>query len=129
MKILESLKGTTDKEMNLSELVNAFKEMCKITIDGVNEEDDMLLFEVETFSGQSMTHFSLVRQFPNEEEEYTQLHLDIQYKTNAQNKLFSQTIWSEDVEDDFLKFIKNSHAYLFLKDKQIYKVNVFMDET
>ncbi|WP_105177116.1 MULTISPECIES: hypothetical protein [Clostridium] len=129
MKILELLKDTTDKEMRLSELVNAFEEMCKITINGVNEEDDMLLFEVGTFSGQSKSHFSLVRQFPNEEEEYIQLHLDILYKTNTQNKLFSETIWSEEVDGNFFEFIKNSDAYLFLKDKQIDKVDVFMDET
>lgn len=129
MEILELLKDITREDMNLSELVNAFEKMCKIKINGVDEEEDMILFEVGGFSGKSWTYFSLVRQFPNEDEEYIQLHLDIRYKIDTRNNLPSESIWSEEVSGNFFDYIRNSEGYLFLKDKQIIKVDVFMDET
>ena len=46
--------------------MNGIEEMCSIPI-----KEDMILFETGTysFSGEPMFNISLVRQFPNDEEE------------------------------------------------------------
>ncbi len=131
MKALEFLKDSISQSMQLTELIEVFEKMCQIAIDGVNEDDEMLLFETGTFSfsGPEMFHFSLVRQFPNEDEEYFQLHLEILYEPSDINKSFSEPIWNDDVEGDFFEFIRSSDAYLSLKDEKVHKINIFMDET
>ena len=50
--------------------------MCNIPT-----EEDIILFETETYSftGKPMFYFSLVRQFPDDEEEYYQIHVDVLY--------------------------------------------------
>ena len=64
----------------------------------------MILFETGTYSftGKPMFNFSLVRQFPNDEEEYYQIHVDVLYIPTEENKDFQRTIWNEDIEEDIL---------------------------
>lgn len=126
MNILKYLKSEINETMQLSELVDVFEKMCQIPI-----EADMILFETGTFSfsDQPMFYFSLARQYPNGEEEYFQLHLDIQYKPSNKNKLFSGSIWNEDIGEDFFSFVRNSDAYLSMKNEKIAKIDIYMDET
>ena len=60
-------------KQSLDDLIAVFEKMCEIPIE--EETEKMILFETGTYSfiGKSMFHFSLVRQYPNEEEEYYQL--------------------------------------------------------
>ena len=70
MSILEYLQNETVGKNTLDELILAFEKMCEIQVE--QEEEKMLLFETGTysFSGKPRFYFSLVRQYPNEEEEY-----------------------------------------------------------
>ena len=52
--------------------------------------------------------FSLVRQFPNDEEEYYQIHVDVLYIPTEENKDFQRTIWNEDIEEDIFSYIKKT---------------------
>lgn len=60
-----------------------FEEMCNMPL-----KEDMILFETGTYSftGKPMFNFSLVRQFPNDEEEYYQIHVDVLYIPTEENK-------------------------------------------
>ena len=71
--------------------------MCNMPL-----KEDMILFETGTYSftGKPMFNFSLVRQFPNDEEEYYQIHVDVLYIPTEENKDFQRTIWNEDIEED-----------------------------
>ena len=76
----------TDKS-SIEDIVNVFEEMCKKSI-----EEDMILFETGTYSftGEPMFYFSLVRQFPNCEEEYYQIHVDVLYLPEEKIRIFNK---------------------------------------
>ena len=96
----ESLLGYLQKSISdnssLEHIVSVFEEMCNMPF-----KEDMILFETGTYSftGKPMFNFSLVRQFPNDEEEYYQIHVDVLYIPTEENKDFQRTIWKEDIED------------------------------
>ena len=60
-----------------------------------------------SFIGEPMFYFSLVRQFPNCEEEYYQIHVD----------------------ENIFAYIKKSQEFYFCKVKELKKVDIYIDET
>ncbi len=131
MNMINLLKKSVAGKTNLEELVSAFEDMCKIPLKNIDVDDDGVLFETGTFSftGEPLFYFSLVRQFPNEEEEYCQIHLDILYAPSELTKDFNQSEWCFGGENNIFGYIRNSKEYLSLKNVEIKKINVFMDET
>jgi len=127
-ELLKSLKTETGRKKKLVKLVDAFENMCKISIDS---EEEMLLFEtgIFDFTGERMFYFSLARQFPNGEGEYFQLHLDVMYQPDQQNSRFCESIWDEDLEENFFDFVRNSEAYQLLRERSAKKIHVYLDET
>lgn len=103
--------------------------MCEIPI--VEEEEIEILFETGIYSlaGKPMFNFSLVRQYPNEEEEYCQIHLDILIKPTDEISSFKQTTWNFELEGSIFDYIRKSAEYKALKDELIVKIDVYMDET
>lgn len=120
------LKKNINDKMSLSEIVDVFEKMCARPID-----NDMLLFETGTyeFSEETYFFFNLVRQFPNEDEEYYQIHVDIMYKPDSGNQGFQAAVWNEDIEGDFFDYIRSSKAFEYSSSAEIEKINIFMDET
>ena len=129
MGILEYLQNATVGKNNLDEFILVFEKMCEIPIE--QEEEKMLLFEtgIYSFSGKPMFYFSLVRQYPNEEEEYYQLHLDIMYEPTVSISSFQQATWSFDIAESIFDYIRKSQEYSVLKDMKIAKIDIYMDET
>lgn len=124
--LLIYLQNRISDKSSLEDIVNVFEEMCRIPI-----EEDMILFETGTYSftGEPMFNFSLVRQFPNCEEEYYQIHVDVLYVPEEENKDFKQSIWNEDIEENIFTYIKKSQEYEYCKGKEFSKVDIYMDET
>ena len=124
--LLIYLQNRISDKSSLEDIVNVFEEMCRIPI-----EEDMILFETGTYSftGEPMFNFSLVRQFPNCEEEYYQIHVDVLYVPEEENKDFEQSIWNEDIEENIFTYIKKSQEYEYCKGKEFSKVDIYMDET
>ncbi len=127
-ELLKCLKTEMGRKRKVAKLVDAFENMCKISTDS---EEEMLLFEtgIFDFTGEGMFYFSLVRQFPNGEGEYFQLHLDVMYQPDQENSRFCESIWDEDLEENFFDFVRNSEAYQLLRDRSAKKVHVYLDET
>ena len=94
-------------------------------------ENDMILFETGTYSftGEPLFYFSLVRQLPNDEEEYVQIHVDVLYAPTQRNENFQSSTWNEELEEDIFTYIRKSEAYLTMKAEKYINVNVYMDET
>lgn len=128
MDILKYFKAEAADKQKLPELVDAFEKMCQIPIES---EKEMLLFEtgVYKFTGAPLFYFSLVRQFPNEEGEYYQLHLDVMYQPDEENSSFFSTVWNEDIDGNFFDFVRKTDDYLAVKNDEILKIEVYMDET
>lgn len=124
--LVEYLKNRITVGMKLEDIVTVFEQMCRIPI-----EDDMVLFETGTFSftGKPMFYFSLVRQFPNDEEEYYQIHVEVLYEPVRANKMFHTSVWSEEINEDIFEYIRKSQDFAYAKREEYVQVDIFMDET
>lgn len=125
-KLVDFLKNEITNEMTLENIIQVFEKMCRIPI-----ENDMILFETGTYSftGEPLFYFSLVRQFPNEEDEYYQIHVDVLYKPNEQNKLFNEATWNEGLNEDIFDYIRKTEAFTYAKGEKYIEVEIYIDET
>ena len=95
--LLEHLQNRISDKSSLENIVDVFEEMCNIPI-----KEDMILFETGTYSftGEPMFNFSLVRQFPNDEEEYYQIHLNVEpCEQEAETEAEGGTCHAEEGDD------------------------------
>ena len=127
MDDLKYLQSTITEKSTLPEIVNAFEVICK-NLDA----DDMILFETGTFSftGERLFWFSLVKQIPNEDDdEFTQIHVDVMYKPSRENEAFSDTVWNVYVKEDFFEFIRNSAAFKYAESDEIAGIDIYESDT
>lgn len=113
--------------MSLEDMVNVFEEMCGTLFD-----EEMILFETGTFtrlSNDPLFQISLVRQVPNDDEEFYQIHLDIFYKPTSENAEVRESIWDEDLDENIFDYIRNSEVFADAKEKEYLKVKIYLDET
>ena len=124
---LEYLKEKITDKMSLEDMVTIFEELCREPIG-----DEMILFEVGTFtsiSDKPLFQLSLVRQAPNEDEEFYQVHLDIFYEASQDNQIFSEATWDEDIEENIFDYIRASDVFAYAKKQEYLAVNIYLDET
>ena len=124
---LEFLRERITDKMPLDDMVAIFEDLCREPID-----DEMILFEVGTFtsiSDKPLFQLSLVRQAPNEDEEFYQVHLDIFYKASQDNQIFSEATWDEDIEENIFDYIRASDVFAYAKKQEYLAVNIYLDET
>ena len=124
---LEFLRESITDKMPLEEMVAIFEELCREPI-----ENEMVLFETGTFtaiSDKPMFQLSLVRQVPNEDEEFNQIHLDIFYEASEDNQIFSEATWDEDIEENIFDYIRASDVFAYAKKQEYLAVNIYLDET
>ena len=126
MEALNFLKSNIKPDMSLLSIVDIFSRMCRIKIDC---EDEMFLFETDIIPCNSKDIFqiSLVRQFSCGNDEPIEIHVDIIYniKENHKNLL---TRWYENYED-FIQTVLLSKAFEVCKNKDIEKIDIWMEET
>lgn len=127
MSPLEFLTEYIQPGMLLPELVNTFEEMCSMPL----HEESQIFLETGAFdfTGEGIFYFSLTRQYPNGEDEYFQLQMDVIFPLTDKLKHLNDTTWDTDVEGDFFRCVRSSRAYLMLKDTAPVDVQVFLDET
>ena len=124
---LEFLKDRITDKMPLEDMVEIFEDLCSVPI-----EDEMILFETGTYSAisnKALFQLSLVRQAPNEDEEFYQVHLDIFYEASQDNQIFSEAIWDEDIEENIFDYIRASDVFAYAKKQEYLAVNIYLDET
>ena len=124
---LEFLRERITDKMPLEEMVAIFEDLCREPID-----DEMILFESGTFTSISdnpLFQLSLVRQSPNEDEEFYQVHLDIFYEASQDNQIFSEATWDEDIEENIFDYIRASDVFAYAKKQEYLAVNIYLDET
>lgn len=75
---IQFLKDRITDKMPLEKIVDVFEQMCSMPL-----ENDVILFETgtfSTFSPEPLFQISLVRQYPNEEnDEYFQICVNVLY--------------------------------------------------
>ena len=112
-KLINFLKDKITDKISFEEIVNVFEQMCNIPL-----EEDMIFFETgtfTTFADEPMFQISLVRQFPNEDEEFYQIHLDILYEPDTENKMMIESIWDEDLSENIFKTYKKYKNQIILR--------------
>ena len=125
--LIDYLKERITDNMQLEDIVKVFEQMCDIPL-----EDDMILFETGTFTSHSkepLFQISLVRQCSNENEEFYQIHVDILYEPDNENKLFSESTWDEDISESIFDHIKESRSFAYAKNKEYLETKIYLDET
>ena len=125
--LIKFLKDKITDKTPLEEIVDVFEKMCSIPL-----EEDMILFETgtfTTFASEPVFEISLVRQFPNDDEEFFQIHVDILYKPTSENKMFSEATWNEDLSENIFDYIRKSEVFAYAKNKEYIKVEIYLDET
>lgn len=127
LEMVEFLQKNIADKMSLLELVGIFEQMCR----ACKNSDSMLLFETGmfSFSGEPKFYFSLVRQFPNEDEEFFQVHLDVIFGDNILSEKTSESIWDIEIQGDFFEYVRNSEICHALKNAEISEIDVYIDET
>ena len=124
---LEFLRERITDKMPLEDMVAIFEDLCREPID-----DEMILFEVGTFTSiadKPMFQLSLVRQVPDEDEEYYQVHLDILYEASRENQIFSESTWDEDLEENIFDYIRASEVFNYAKEQKYLAVKIYIDQT
>ena len=124
---LEFLREKITDKMSLEDMVAIFEDLCRDPID-----DEMILFESGTFTSISdnpLFQLSLVRQAPNEDEEFYQVHLDIFYEASQDNQIFSESTWDEDLEENIFDYIRNSEVFAYAKEQEYIAVKMYLEET
>ena len=124
---LEFLKDRITDKMPLEDMVEIFEDLCSVPI-----EDEMILFETGTYSAISnkpLFQLSLVRQAPNEDEEFYQVHLDIFYEACQENEIFHESIWDEDLEENIFDYIRASEVFNYAKEQEYQAVRIYLEET
>lgn len=126
-KLINFLKDKITDKISFEEIVNVFEQMCNIPL-----EEDMIFFETgtfTTFADEPMFQISLVRQFSNEDEEFYQIHVDILYESDNENKMMSESICDEDLSENIFTYIKNLKVFAYAKNKKYSKFKIWCDET
>lgn len=125
-KVVEYLRDTITDKMALKDIIDIFENVCQPM-----NEDDMILFETGTynFTGEELFYFSLVKQVPAEDDEYCQLHIDVLYKPNAENRKLNTTVWDDGLEEDIFDYIRNSEVYNYAQRDNYIKMDIYVDET
>ena len=123
---IKQLKEVINEDASVQDIVDRFEEMCREPMD-----NGMILFESGTFSftGEELFCFSLVRQFPNEGEEYYQIHVDVLFETNDENKTLSESVWNEDIEENIFEYVRKSESFSYAISDTYKRVDIYMDET
>ena len=84
---------------------------------------------VQSLKEKITDQMSMVRQAPNDDEEFYQVHLDIFYKPTSENAEFRESIWDEDLYENIFDYIRNSEVFADAKDKDYLEVKIYLDET
>lgn len=125
--LVKLLKEKITDKMSLEEIVDVFEQMCSIPL-----EKDMILFETgpfATFGSEPMFGISLVRQFPNEEEEFYQIHVDVLYRLTSENEIFSEATWDTSLNENVFDYIRKSEVFAYARNKEYIKIEIYLDET
>lgn len=121
-EVLAALREAITDDMTLPEIVDAFENVCG---------DGLILYETGTYSlggGKPMFFFGLSRIFSRPGAEFTQVSVHVKYAPTDENGRFSDTVWSDQIEEDIFGYIRRSDAYACACGEKIKSVIVDMDE-
>jgi len=119
-EVPEYRRGDMDQFDTAAELVTAFMEIEE------NEPDiDSLLFP----GGEPMFYFSLVRQFPDVEDEFFRIHMDVKFIPSPNVRGLSGYITGDIGDSGFFDKVLDSDIFKILSAEEMQDVQVYIDAT
>ena len=131
-KALKFLKENIVNGMTLDDMINTFEKMCEMPIENVAADDDLVLFETGTYKWTDrklLFTISLVRQFPNDEDEYVQIHLDVSYEPTPESQKLEECEWSDCLPENIFDYIRSSKSVRYARSKSYVEVKAYIAET
>lgn len=122
-RLLLKLADEMDHVNTLEQAVDLFFDVVEMADDN---DEERLLYEVGYFPD---CCFCLVRQIPNEDNKYCQLHLEMHYDMEDAPQGLSECKWHAKGDEDLRAYVYQSEAFRLLKDLKEEKMSVFVDET
>lgn len=126
MSLLDFLKNNISTDNTTDEIINTFEEMCNSPL-----EEDLLLLEygVYDFTGEDLFYYDLVRQYPDGDGEYFQLRVSLMFSPDEENRRLDDTLWSDDTDENFFDYIRNSDGYSYAKNHKVKAIDIRIDQT
>ena len=129
-QLAKKLERKINKIGSLDQAVKAFFEVVS---EASPNDEEMFLYEVGCYpvdDNSQACMFCLIRQTPAEDGEYYQMILQLQYDICDEFCSLSECEWHDSGDDaDLYEYVMKSEAYNVLKDKNIKKISVWIDET
>ena len=124
------LKKNIDSDMPLTEMLEVFRRMSRISVDS-DEDTVMMESAMKALSLRKKTTrtISLIRQFYGSKGEYYRLHLDITFDATGKRIRVTDPIWSDVIEGDFFDAVEKSESYIQALGEKILKAKVALVKT
>ena len=124
------LKKNIDSDMPLTEMLEVFRRMSRISVDS-DEDTVMMESSMKALSLRKKTTrtISLIRQIYDSKGEYYRLHLDITFDATGKRIRVTDPIWSDVIEGDFFDAVEKSESYIQALGEKILKAKVALVKT
>ncbi len=121
---VDFMKKRVTPTMTVSEYVEVYKEMCDIYLS----DDNLLLYQCGYWDE---GEFSLIltRQYPNEDEEYYQNNMTLNFAETEENKELEECVWHDQLDVDFFDYVRDSAAFKYAETHPIKSVVIEIEET
>ena len=122
---VERLRKELAEATTVEECLLAFEKECERPFD-----DELRLFECGTYSwNKGLFSLSLTRQFPDGGDEFYQVHMELLYEPDDENKKLFESVWDEHVKGDFFDYVRRSKAYHYAQVNKFTKLRIYIDST
>ena len=125
-RCVERLREEINDASTIEECVSAFEKECETQLD----PDETILFECGTFPW-NKNHFSftMTRQFPDGQDEFFQVTLEVLYESDEKNEKLFETAWDEQLKENIFDYIRRSKAYQYAQENKSAKIRIYISQT
>lgn len=128
-QLADSLREKIPDTAALPEILTYFEEMCRILVENVEIQDDLITCITDPFGEEpEWIYFALTRQFPDGEGGLVEILLDIGLKGRLQleDELCSDEL---DEREDVFDYIRRSAGYIALENIPPVAMDITCDQT
>lgn len=118
-QLADSLREKIPDAAALPEIVTYFEEMCRIPVENVEIQDDLITCITDPFGEEpEWIHFALTRQFPDGEGGLVEILLDIGFPDVKGRLQLEDELCSDELDEreNVFDYIRRSAAYTALAD-------------
>ena len=109
----------------MEECLLAFEKECERPFD-----DELRLFECGTYPwNKNHFSFSMTRQFPDGQDEFFQVKLEVLYESDEANEKLFETAWDAQMKESIFDYIRRSKSYHYAQENKSTKIRIYITQT